>query len=400
MQTSEPQAAQPLDGITVVAAEQAVAGPLATRHLADLGARVIKVERMDGGDLARGYDDVVYGTSGHFVMLNRGKESLSVDLKCDEGRRIVRGIIDGADVFLQNLAPGAAARLTLGADDLRRGHPELVVVNLSGFGAGGPMSARKAYDLIIQAESGLISLTGTAETSVKSGIPTADIATGMYAAQAVLAALLRRARTGEGAVIEISMLEAMVEWLGHSLNTQLFSGRQPPRMRMGHAAIAPYNAYPTLDGEVLVGVQSDPGWRALAADVLDAPELGEDPRFATNMARVLNRDDCDRVVSARTAVMTSAELTDRLAEAGVPGAQINDLADVVDHPQLAARDRWRTVRTEHADVPALLPPVTFSDVESAMGSVPALGEHNATLMEEIGYDAESVADLRARSVIG
>ena len=252
----------PLEGMTVVAIEQAVAAPLATRSLADLGARVIKVERVDGGDLARGYDHVVHGTGAHFVWLNRGKESLAVDLKSVQGRDIVRHLIAGADVFLQNLAPGAAERLGFGADELRSTRSELIVVNMSGFGRGGPLEQRKAYDMLIQAEAGLISITGTPDEAVKTGIPTSDIAAGMYAAQAILAALLRRCRTGEGATIDVAMLDATVEWMGHAVYTQMHTGAQPPRMGLSHSSIAPYDAYPTSDGEVLIGVQNDRGWRS------------------------------------------------------------------------------------------------------------------------------------------
>ena len=250
---------------------------------------MIKVERLDGGDFARGYDHVVHGTGAHFVWLNRGKESIAVDLKSAEGCSIVRRLIDRADVFVQNLAPGAADRLGLGADELRSQRPELITVGISGFGAGGQFEQRKAYDMLIQAEAGLIAITGTPDHPVKTGIPTADIAAGMYAAQAVLAALLRRMRTGEGATIEVSMLDATVEWMGHALYTQMYTGGQPPRMGLSHTAIAPYDAYPTSDGQMLIGVQNDNGWRALVTDVLDAPELAHDPRFATNVERVQNR---------------------------------------------------------------------------------------------------------------
>ena len=263
----------PLEGVTVVAVEQAVAAPLATRNLADLGARVIKVERLGGGDLARGYDHVVHGTGAHFVWLNRGKESMAIDLKSDEGRAVVKRLVLAADVFVQNLAPGAAGRLGLGSDELRVEKPELVVADLSGYGSGGPLEQRKAYDMLIQAEAGLISITGTPEDPVKTGIPTADIASGMYVSQAVVAALLRRFRTGEGATIEVSMLEATVEWMGHALYTQMHTGKQPARMGVSHSAIAPYDKFPTSDGEVLIGVQNDTGWRALVTHVLDAPEL-------------------------------------------------------------------------------------------------------------------------------
>ncbi|NMN93935.1 CaiB/BaiF CoA transferase family protein [Antrihabitans stalactiti] len=388
----------PLDGVTVVSIEQAVAAPLATRNLADLGARVIKVERIDGGDFAREYDHVVHGTGAHFVWLNRGKESIAVDLKSIEGRAVVRRLVDTADVFVQNLAPGAAERLGLGADELRSNHPELVVVNLSGYGTAGPMSDRKAYDLLIQAESGLISITGTAESPVKTGIPTADIASGMYCAQAVLAALLRRWRTGQGASIDLSMLEATVEWMGHAMYTQMHTGMQPARMGLGHSSIAPYDAFPTSDGQMLIGVQNDKGWRALVTDVFDLPALADDARFATNVQRVRHRHECDAVVAEQTSQWTTAELDARLAAAGVPAAQIKDLDQVVDHPQLRARNRWRTIATENAPVEALLPPVTFADTEAAMGDVPALGQHTHALLIESGLEAAAADDIVSRSV--
>ncbi|MFI5612755.1 CaiB/BaiF CoA transferase family protein [Amycolatopsis sp. NPDC051903] len=386
---------RPLDGVTVVAIEQAVAAPLATRNLADLGARVIKVERIDGGDFARSYDHVVQGTGAHFVWLNRGKESIALDLKTPEGRDVVRRLIANADVFLQNLAPGAAERLGLGADALRAEHPELVVVNVSGFGSGGPMEHRKAYDMLVQAEAGLIAITGTPETPVKTGIPTSDIASGMYCSQAVLAALLRRWRTGEGATIEVSMFEATVEWMGYALYTRMYSGTQPSRMGLSHSSIAPYDAFPTRDGQLLIGVQNDTGWRTLVSSVLEAPELAGDPRFATNVARVAHRAACDAAVAARTVRWTNAELDERLAAAGVPAAQLKQVGQVVDHPQLRARDRWRKVGTEFAQVDALLPPATFADVEAAMGDVPALGQHTHALLVESGVDAD---DFVARGI--
>ncbi|MFD5250069.1 CaiB/BaiF CoA transferase family protein [Amycolatopsis sp. NPDC058340] len=377
---------RPLDGVTVVAVEQAVAAPLATRNLADLGARVIKVERVDGGDFARAYDHAVHGSGAHFVWLNRGKESLAVDLKTGEGRDVVRRLVAKADVFVQNLAPGAAERLGFG--DLRADHPELVVVNLSGFGAGGPMERRKAYDMLIQAEAGLIAITGTPDAPAKTGIPTADIASGMYCAQAVLAALLRRWRTGEGATIEVSMLEATVEWMGYALNTRMYAGSEPERMGLSHSSIAPYDAFPTRDGQMLIGVQNDTGWRTLVTDVLDAPELADDPRFTTNVQRVAHREECDAAVAARTSLWTNSELDERLAAAGVPAAQLKDVGQVADHPQLRARDRWREIGTEFARVDALLPPATFDDFEACMGDVPALGEHTRALLAESGVDAD------------
>ena len=388
----------PLQGFTIVAIEQAVAAPLATRNLADLGARVIKVERIDGGDFARGYDHVVHGTGAHFVWLNRGKESIAVDLKSAEGCSIVRRLIDRADVFVQNLAPGAADRLGLGADELRSQRPELVTVGISGFGVGGQFEQRKAYDMLIQAEAGLISITGTPDQPAKTGIPTADIASGMYAAQAVLAALLRRLRTGEGATIDVSMLDATVEWMGHALYTQMYTGAPPPRMGLSHTSIAPYDAYPTSDGQMLIGVQNDTGWRTLVADVLDAPELADDSRLATNVDRVRNRSLCDAAVGEQTRRWSTAELDSRLAAAGIPAAQVKGLDQVVDHPQLRDRNRWRTIGTENAAVSALLPPATFSDTDLAMGDVPALGQHTLRLLLESGMDAAAANDALTRGI--
>ena len=388
----------PLDGVTVVTVEQAVAAPLATRNLADLGARVIKVERVDGGDFARSYDHVVHGTGAHFTWLNRGKESIAVDLKTAEGCAVVQRLAARADVFVQNLAPGAAERLGLGAVQLRSGQPELVVAGLSGFGLGGPMEQRKAYDMLIQAEAGLIAVTGTPQTAVKTGIPTADIASGMYCSQAILAALLRRWRTGEGATIEVSMLEATIEWMGYALYTQMHTGRQPPRMGLSHSSIAPYDAFPTRDGQILIGVQNDSGWRTLVTEVLDVPEAAGDPRFATNVERVRYRSECDALVAAQTARWSTAELDARLAAAGIPAAQVKQLDQVVGHPQLRARDRWRTIGTEHGAAEALLPPATFAGTEARMGDVPALGQHTRALLIESGLDDAAADDAIRRGV--
>jgi len=383
----------PLEGVTVVALEQAVAAPLATRSLADLGARVIKVERVDGGDLARGYDHVVHGSASHFVWLNRGKESLAVDLKSERGADAVRALIAKSDVVVQNLAPGAAARLGLDAEALRVDHDRLIVVTMSGYGSGGPFAHHKAYDMLIQAEAGLISLTGTPDHPAKTGIPTSDIAAGMYASQAVLAALVRRGVSGVGAAIDISMLDATIEWMGHALYTQLYAGAPPPRMGVSHAAIAPYDAYPTSDGQMLIGVQSDPGWRDLVNKALDAPELADDERFSTNVLRVRHRAECDAAVADRTRRYSTAELADRLLAAGVPAAQLKQIGDVIAHPQLQARDRWRRVATEFATIEALLPPATFADFEAPMGAVPALGQHTRALLGESGLTGEQIDSM-------
>lgn len=391
----------PLDGIRVVALEQAVAGPIATRHLADLGARVIKLERPGEGDFARNYDSVVHGLASHFVWLNRSKESMCVDLKSDEGRAIALSLIETADVFVQNSAPGVTERLGLDADSLRAVHPGLIVVNISGYGASGPKRSRKAYDMLIQAESGMISVTGTPETATKTGVPNADIAAGLYASMAVLSALFRRERTGEGATVDVSMFDAAVEWMGHPMYMQLYAGLQVPRLGLGHASISPYNSYPTSDGSILIGVQNDRGWRALVTEVFGQPDHAEHPLFRTNELRVRNRRECDEFVGSQTIRWTTAELDERLAEAGIPAAQINQLSDVVEHPQLSERDRWRTVATENGEIRAVLPPMTFRDVELRMDPVPALGEQTDAILREIGLgDDTDSQPLASRVSVG
>ncbi|MGP3708257.1 CaiB/BaiF CoA transferase family protein [Gordonia paraffinivorans] len=385
MESDRSNAPLPLEDITVIALEQAVAAPLATRHLADLGARVIKIERVGEGDFARRYDSAVRGGAGtHFVWLNRGKESVELDLKSESGIAALRRLIAGADVFLQNLAPGAAARLGLGADELRADHPGLIVVDMSGYGDAGPFRDRKAYDMLVQAETGLISVTGTPDTMTKTGIPSSDIAAGMYALTSVLSALFRRERTGAGARVAVSMFDATVEWMGHPMYMQLYGGKQIARAGLGHAAIVPYDRYPTADGDILIGVQNDRGWDALTRVVLGRPDLADDPRYRTNIDRVSRRAEVDALIAAETKRFPTAELDRRLAAAGVPAAQIRDLAGVVDHPQLDERDRWREVDTEVGPIRAVLPPMTFDDVELAMGPVPALGEHTEAVLREFG----------------
>jgi len=389
----------PLDGFTVVSLEQAVAAPLATRHLADQGARVIKVERVDGGDFARAYDSAVRGMGSHFVWLNRGKESVALNLKSDEGLRLLRELIARADVFLQNLAPGAAARLGLDAETLRAQRPELVVVDMSGYGSSGPYRDRRAYDLLVQSEAGLVSITGTPEAAAKTGIPTADIAAGMYAYSGVLSALLRRTRTGEGAHLEVSMFDAVAEWMGHPLYLSAHTGQQPPRTGLSHPVIAPYDAYPTADGEVLIGIQNDRGWVRLVKDVLGRPELADDPDFATNIARVRNRSRVDAAVAEGTRTMTSEDLVRRLDAAGIASAKLNTVPELIAHPQLSERDRWREVGTPVGPISAMLPPVTFGDVEARMGAVPALGQHTDAVLTELGVSAETLESLREQGTV-
>lgn len=390
----------PLEGITVVSLEQAVAAPLATRHLADLGARVIKIERVGEGDFARNYDTAVDGLASHFVWLNRGKESIAVDLKSDAGLAIARELVARADVFVQNSAPGAAARLGLDPAELATADPALITASISGYGTSGPYRDRKAYDLLIQAETGLVSLTGSPAEPAKTGVPASDIAAGLYLAQSILAALFRRSRTGRGGVVDVSMFDATAEWIGHPMYIQMHTGRQTQRHGLGHAAIVPYDSFPTADGRLLIGVQNDRGWQTLMNGVFGRPDVADDPRFVTNTDRVAHRVECDSAVAAETIRFAGADLAARLEAAGVPSAVVNDVAGLVNHPQLAERDRWRTIGTPVGAVQALLPPMGFGDVELAMGDVPALGQHTRALLDELGYPAALSAEWISSGVVG
>ncbi|MFJ8947521.1 CaiB/BaiF CoA transferase family protein [Streptomyces sp. NPDC102395] len=390
----------PLEGITVVAVEQAVAAPFATRQLADLGARVIKVERVDGGDFARGYDTAARGLASHFVWCNRGKESVALDLKDPRGLDVVRRLVAGADVFVQNLAQGAAARLGLDAAALCALHPRLVAVDISGYGASGPYADKRAYDMLVQCEAGLVSVTGTPERPVKAGIPAADIAAGMYAFSGVLAALVRRGVTGRGGPVEVSMLEALAEWMGHPLHHSMHGGDVPARTGLAHAVIAPYDAYPTADGgRVLLSVQNDREWRRLAEQVIGRPELGSDPRYATNAERVARRERTDALVAGALGVLDTDEALARLEGAGIACARLRDVRELAEHPQLAARERWREVDSPAGPLRALLPPITLpGGAEARMGAVPALGEHTSAVLRDVGMTDEEIAALRREGV--
>ncbi|MEU6419114.1 CaiB/BaiF CoA transferase family protein [Streptomyces spiralis] len=391
----------PLEGITVVAVEQAVSAPFATRQLADLGARVVKVERIDGGDFARGYDTAAGGLASHFVWCNRGKESIAVDLKDPRGLAVVRRLVADADVFVQNLAHGAAARLGLDAATLCAAHPRLIAVDISGYGTAGPYTDKRAYDMLVQCEAGLVSVTGTPEQPVKAGIPAADIAAAMYAFSGVLAALLRRATTGRGGPVEVSMLEALAEWMGHPLHHAMHGGAAPARTGLAHAVIAPYDAYGTADGgRVLLSVQNDREWRRLAEQVLDQPALGTDPAFATNAARVANRERTDALVAKALGALDADEAVARLEGAGVACARLRDVHEVAEHPQLAARERWREVGTPVGPLRALLPAITLpGGAEPRMGEVPALGQHTGMLLRAVGMAEDEIAALRRDGVV-
>ncbi|MER5436284.1 CaiB/BaiF CoA-transferase family protein [Streptomyces sp. NPDC002588] len=390
----------PLAGLTVVAVEQAVAAPFATRQLADLGARVVKVERIDGGDFARGYDTAARGLASHFVWCNRGKESIALDLKDPRGLDVVRRLIADADVFVQNLAHGAAARLGLDAATLCAAHPRLVAVDISGYGAEGPYADKRAYDMLVQCEAGLVSVTGTPEQPVKAGIPAADIAAAMYAFSGVLAALVRRGTTGRGGPVEVSMLDALAEWMGHPLHHTIHGGTPPARTGLAHAVIAPYDAYATADGgRVLLSVQNDREWRRLAEQVVGRPDLGMDPAYATNAARVTNRKSTDALVAAALGELATDEALARLEGAGIACARLRDLRELAEHPQLAARERWREVGTPAGPLRALLPPITLpGGSEARMGDVPALGEHTEALLRAVGMTDDEIAALRQDGV--
>jgi len=390
----------PLTGITVLALEHAVAAPFATRQLADLGARVIKIERPGGGDFARRYDESIKGQSSYFVWLNRSKESVTLDVKSEPGREILHELVDRADVLVQNLGPGAAARLGLAAEEVLARDPGKIVVSVTGWGADGPWAGRKAYDLLVQCETGLVSLTGTPDEPARVGISVADIAAGMYAFSAVLAALYRRRLTGEGTAVEVSLLDALGEWMGQPANYTLGTGTQQPRAGARHATIAPYGPYATRDGRtVLISIQNEPEWVRFCAEFLGRPELATDARFATNPLRVANRDELEEIVAARFAELDAAAATALLDRAGIANAGVNTVAEFLDHPVLRERGRWREVDTPGGPVRALLPPIMFAGLEPRMGPVPAVGEHTAAVLAELGRTPEEIADLAERKII-
>jgi len=375
----------PLSGITVLSLEHAVAAPFATRQLADLGARVIKVERPGSGDFARQYDDSVNGESSYFVWLNRSKESIALDVKSEHGHRVLHELADRADVVVQNLGPGAAARLGLAAEDIRAKDPRKIVVSVTGWGSTGPWADRKAYDLLVQCETGLVSLTGTPDEVAKVGVSIADIAAGMYAFSGILAALYRREITGEGAVIEVSLFEALAEWVGQPAHFTAGAGRQPGRFGAQHATIAPYGPFEAADGHtLLIAIQNEPEWARFCTTVLGRPEVAEDPRFASNTQRVANRADVNALISEVFSSHPTDELESRLTEARIAFAGVNTVSEFLDHPVLAARDRWRSVETEHGPVRALLPPLDLG-TEVRMDPVPALGAHTAAILAELGH---------------
>lgn len=389
----------PLSGITVVTLEHAVAAPFATRQLADLGARVVKVERPKGGDFARGYDTRTKGMASHFVWINRSKESLCLDLKQPAALDILHGILEKADVFVQNLAPGAVDRMGLSHVELLDRYPRLITCNISGYGADGPYRDRKAYDLLIQSEAGFLSVTGTPDQMAKSGISVADIAAGMYAYTNILAALIQRGQTGRGTNIDVSMLEALAEWMGYPMYYAYDGAPPPDRAGASHATIFPYGPFPAGDGrDVMLGLQNEREWTAFCDGVLLQPDLKQDPRFISNGARSANKAPLTAIICTAFADLTANQVVDRLEAAGIANAHINDMAAVWAHPQLAARNRWRNVSTPVGDIPALLPPGGVGD-EARMDPIPALGEHSAAILAELGYSNAAIAALADKGVI-
>ena len=389
----------PLDGITVIALEHAVAAPFTTRQLADLGARVIKIERPGKGDFARSYDTRARGMSSHFVWTNRSKESLTLDLKSEAGMEVLGKLIDTADVLVQNLAPGATDRMGLSFNTLHEAHPKLVVCNISGYGPDGPETDRKAYDLLVQAEAGFLSITGTDAKPSKAGISVADIAAGMYAYTNILAALLQRGKTGKGVEINISMLEALAEWIGYPMYYATDGAEPPARAGAAHATIFPYGPFMAGDGkEVMLGLQNDREWAIFCREILDAPNLETDPRFDSNHARAANKLDLTAIIMATFSKWTAEEVITKLSAAGIANARMNDMAGLWAHPQLQARGRWRDVDTPVGPMPALLPPGGIGQ-EPRMDAIPALGEHSRAILEELGMDSASIDALSGQGII-
>ncbi|HEY5855270.1 MAG TPA: CaiB/BaiF CoA-transferase family protein [Aldersonia sp.] len=392
--------ASPLVGLTVVALEQAVSAPMCTRTLADFGARVIKVENPDGGDFARHYDDVVNGMAAHFVWVNRGKESVTLDLKSDEGIALLRRLLDDADVLVSNLAPGATSRMGITPADLAISHPHLVAVEIDGYGAGGPLSHKRAYDLLVQAESGACAITGLPGAPAKPGPPMADVCTGLYAALSILAVLGDR-RERRGRAITVSLFDTMAELMGYALNYTRHSGIDQEPRGMGSPAVAPYGAYETADGQtVVLGTTNDREWQRLAREILRRPDLADDARLARTAGRVEHRDLLDAEIGSWCARHDLVHVQKVADEAGIGNARLNRPSDVVAHPQLAQRDRWRDIETPSGTIPALLPPPVIAGWAPQMGAVPGLGQHTDAVLAELGVVGDDLACLRAQGTVG
>jgi itaconate CoA-transferase len=391
---------RPLDGITVLALEHAIAAPFCTRQLADLGARVIKIERPGSGDFARAYDERAHGLASHFVWTNRSKESLTLDVKHPDAGGILARLLDQTDVLVQNLAPGAADRLGLSFDKLHDRFPQLVVCDISGYGDSGPYRDKKAYDLLIQSESGFLSITGSEEEPAKAGCSIADISAGMYAYSSILAALLQRAHTGKGSRIEVALLDSMAEWMSYPLYYTMDGAPPPPRSGAAHATIYPYGPFTAGDGKVvMLGLQNEREWATFCAKVLLQPELADDARYASNSKRTAARAEVKALVEAAFASLTALQVEQRLDDAGIANARVNDMHDLWNHPQLQARGRWTQVDSPAGPIPALLPPGMPSDVTPRMDAIPALGQHTSAILAGLGYGEAEIERLRAEQAI-
>jgi itaconate CoA-transferase len=391
---------RPLEGITVVTLEHAIAAPFCTRQLADLGARVIKVERPGSGDFARAYDERVRGLASHFVWTNRSKESLTLDVKQAAAQDVLGKLIEGADVLVQNLAPGAAARLGLSYEALQPRHPRLIVCDISGYGSDGPYRDKKAYDLLIQSEAGFLSVTGTPDDPAKAGCSIADIAAGMHACSSILSALIQRGRTGRGSRIDVSMLESMVEWMSYPLYYAFDGATPPPRAGAAHATIYPYGPFPAGDGKtVMLGLQNEREWAVFCDKVLRRPELAADERFSSNSRRAEQRDALRAIIVESFAALSAEQVIERLDDAQIANAHMNDMHDVWQHPQLKARGRWTDVPTPAGPVPALLPPGATDAYTPRMDAVPALGEHTQAILTELGYSPNDIAAMQSSGAV-
>jgi itaconate CoA-transferase len=391
---------RPLEGVTVVTLEHAIAAPFCTRQLADLGARVIKVERPGVGDFARAYDERVQGMASHFVWTNRSKESLTLDVKHPDAQKVLARLLKDADVLVQNLAPGAAARLGLSFEVLHEKHPKLIVCDISGYGDDGPYRDKKAYDLLIQSESGFLSVTGSDAEPAKAGCSIADIAAGMYAYTNILAALIQREKTGKGSQIDVSMLESMVEWMNYPLYYAFEGASPPPRAGAAHATIYPYGPFPAGDGRtVMLGLQNEREWGAFCKTVLLCPDLATDERFASNSKRVANREELRAVIVEAFTPLTAEQVVQRLDAAQIANAAVNDMHDVWNHPQLKARGRWTEVSTPSGAIPALLPPGRTDAYVPRMDAVPGLGQNTDAILEELGWSRDDVESMRSAGAL-
>jgi itaconate CoA-transferase len=391
---------RPLDGIRVVTLEHALAAPLCTRHLADLGAEVIKVERLGEGDFSRGYDSFVFGQSTYFVWLNRGKKSLALDVKAKGAKEVLDRLVKSADVLVQNLAPGAAIRIGLDYETVRALNPRLIVADISGYGEGGSFSHKKAYDMLIQAESGLISINGSSDTPARVGISVADLATGLYTHSAILAALIQRGKTGRGSNVKIAMLDALAEWMHYPMYRHAYSDTMVPRLAMNNPTIAPYGAHATRDAAVVFSVQNEREWRSFCEVVMNLPQWVHSDKFGSNSLRICNVDELTRLIEEKFSSQCALEVVALLDKAGIANGRLNSAKDLWEHTQLAERDRWRDVQIPGGNtIRALLPAATSSDFEAVMGSVPALGRDTGDVLASLGFGRDEIVDLCARDVV-